>query len=90
MDEDSQTIRFSRYELPIYPQPDNIMDLKLTTAQVPTEVLREMLYNAACRPTIFHQFGELPRMTWWNRLKWEVDKWLPRVHCGPCNHEGCE
>jgi hypothetical protein len=33
---------------------------------------------------------ELPPSRWYTRLWWRVKAKLPRVHFGPCDHEGCD
>jgi hypothetical protein len=53
--------------------------------------LSEEYYRVASRPGLW-QYPEfaLPPSPWYTRLWWRVKAKLPRVHFGPCDHEGCD
>jgi hypothetical protein len=57
------------------------------------EWLKQELYRRASEPTVFSDFDpelHVRKVSWYRRLWWKLEAWLPRVHLGPCNHEHCD
>jgi hypothetical protein len=57
------------------------------------DYLAKALYEEACKSNKrFEMFPTKPP-TRWQRCKWRVtsfiERWTPRVHLGPCNHDDC-
>lgn len=56
--------------------------------------LSALIYKYAMVGSVFDSLsldlGPRTPPPWCRRLWWRIDPWLPRVHLGPCDHEGCE
>jgi len=54
------------------------------------EWLKEELYKVASRPGLWLgcDFSG-PPLSRWEKFKMWLDRWMPRVHLGPCNHDEC-
>jgi hypothetical protein len=63
--------------------------LNFMTDAAMNRFLSEELYRHASRPLPW-AIVEWTPLSRWKRFKFWLDRWMPRVHLGPCNHDGCE
>lgn len=60
------------------------------TVDTSGDYLRSELYRTAIRSPPFPIGTFYQMIPWWRRTWWWIREHFPRVHLGPCNHEGWE